>query len=151
MLEVDVQGFEKAINNLKKVGQEIRRKSIRNALLTSANVFKKEVIKNASQLDNPDTPEKIAANIATKFDGKYYKTSKNIKYSVGVRGGATSKKSNESNKGGNTFYWRFLEFGTKNMPAKPFFSRAFYSKANEAMKVFINKMNTNLDREIKKL
>lgn len=57
---------------------------------------------------------------------------------VGIRGGA--RKS-----GDNVFYWRFLEFGTEKMAARPFMRPALESKAEAATDAIVTELNRQLD------
>ena len=44
------------------------------------------------------------------------------------------------------FYWRFQEFGTTKMKARPFLSPAAESKGNEAIKTFMNSVIPQIEK-----
>ncbi|TNH06632.1 HK97-gp10 family putative phage morphogenesis protein [Testudinibacter sp. TR-2022] len=45
------------------------------------------------------------------------------------------------------FYWRFLEFGTSKMPAKPFMRPAFEQSKQQAAKAIIDTLRTEILKE----
>lgn len=51
----------------------------------------------------------------------------------------------------SAFYWRFLEFGTAKMPAKPFLRPAFESKKVEASERIKEQLKKRLDAEAAKV
>lgn len=72
---------------------------------------------------------------------------------VGVLGGAKApaiqsgefKGKGKGNPGGDTYYWRFLEFGTENMPAHPFMRPA--QDNNAATNKFAEEMKKGIEKE----
>jgi len=56
----------------------------------------------------------------------------------------------KANPGGDTFYWRFLEFGTETAPAKPFMRKALSSKVQEVQREFIQQYSKAIDRYLAK-
>jgi len=59
-------------------------------------------------------------------------------------------RARESQPGGDTFYWRFLEFGTETAPAKPFMRKALSSKVQEVQREFIQQYSKAIDRYLAK-
>ena len=55
----------------------------------------------------------------------------------------------KDNPGGDTWYWRLIEFGTVKMPAKPFMRPAIAAKEQEAAAVFISTFKKLLDKAVK--
>ncbi|MFC1121885.1 HK97-gp10 family putative phage morphogenesis protein [Pasteurella multocida] len=45
------------------------------------------------------------------------------------------------------FYWRFLEFGTSKMPARPFLRPAFQQSKNQAAKAIIETLHKEIVKE----
>lgn len=45
------------------------------------------------------------------------------------------------------FYWRFVEFGTSKMPAKPFLRPAFEQSKHQAAKAIIHTLRTEILNE----
>ncbi len=80
-------------------------------------------------------------------------------YVVGVRNGVAHYANNVRNRrmnragqtynnAGATYYWRFLEFGTRKMAAHPFLRPAFDAKNNEAVKVITETLDQQLPQAL---
>ena len=144
-----ITGLDELKKNLKKVSDDIAYKGGRSALRSAANVIRKEAKLRAEKLDDPTTPERIADNIVVRWDGKKFKRTGNPAFRVGVMGGAKSKSDDEKKiqgKGGDTFYWRFLEFGTAKMAAKPFMRPAMDASQQEAVDKFVEAYKKQLSK-----
>lgn len=127
-------GFDdKSLTNLTKKLKQLNDKALTKettkALRKGANAFKREIVKNAKQLDNSKTQNAIWRNVAIRSKKQTKKSS--IGVYVGILGGAREGKNKGIGKGGDTWYWRFLEFGTSKMPARPFFRTAIDNPATQ--------------------
>ncbi len=117
-------------------------------------------------LDDGTTSEKIWKNIVTKPAKSRSKSY--VVMRVGIKGGAkyadtsvnrrlgrvgqeNENAGSKSNPGGDTWYWRFLEFGTSRTRAKPFLRTAFNSKKDEAEQEFIKSFKEQLNVEISRI
>ena len=164
-LEFDVQGLENLRLKLRNLSETSGGKGGRFALRKAANVIRDEVKSGADRLDRSRTREHIAANVSVRFDAKASRRSGDLKFRVGVLGGAASPKTNgrysrnrsdgyrrdpRGLKGGDTFYWRFVEFGTQNQRAQPFVRPALQSKAQEAINVYIREFDKWIDRAVRR-
>jgi HK97 gp10 family phage protein len=80
---------------------------------------------------------------------------------VGVKGGAKQYANNAKNRrdgkagkqyetGGNVFYWRFLEFGTQNMPAQPFMRPALAENVSKVTVTFVSELDKAIDKIVSK-
>lgn len=101
----------------KKEVQKITKKSLRKGM----SLFRKKIIENAKLLDDPKTTNSIYKNVALRNKRR---RDGNVTVMVGILGGARKDKNKGIGKGGDTYYWRFLEFGTSKMKARPFFRPA---------------------------
>ena len=143
-------GMKELKEKLKKVSDDMINKGGRSALRSAANVISKEAKLNAERIDDPNTPEKIADNIAVRWDRDTFRKTGNPAFKVGVLGGAKKGgKKSGAGKGGDTFYWRFLEFGTETIPAKPFMRPAMDAKQQEAVDKFVEAYKHQLDKLMK--
>lgn len=158
------------------VKHETSRKGGRFALRKAAALIANAVKQNAERLDDPETKEMIAKNITIRFGSKRFKQTGDLMFRVGVLGGArvTSPDAERSarrrrkkgiasledlgefagegkgNPGGDTFYWRFIEFGTVYIPANPFMRQALESNIGAATAAFLTHYQKALDRAIKR-
>ena len=149
-----VKGSEKLIENLKKLGgQKLVDRAVRTALRAGAQVVRKSAVANAKKFDDSKSEEEIYKNVAIK-------NTKKAKVRVGVLGGAKkdSDKTGElagegkDNPGGDTWYWRFLEFGVPahGIPAKPFLRNAAQGKEGEIHQATLKKLKEFLEKEMLK-
>lgn len=158
--EFDITGVDGVIARLKTLDFEVKRKTGRSALRKAAQVVQKAAIANAQSINDPKTSEEIAKNIAIRWNGKLYKRTQNLGFRVGVMGGAkgAAKASGEfagkgkakNNPGGDTFYWRFVEYGTKDIPAHPFMRPALENNIQAATTEFATQFEKGIERAIKR-
>lgn len=157
-LEFKLTGLEDLQAKLKEVAEDVRFKGGRFALRKAAQVVRDQARQNASRVDNPKTPEDIEKNIVERFSTKLFRRTGDIGFRVGVLGGALApaeavgevKGAGKGNPGGDTFYWRFLEFGTQKMPAQPFMRPAIEQTSQQATNEFVKQYDKALARAIKR-
>ncbi len=164
MSKSKITGLDEIKKRLKLVSDDIANKGGRSALRSAANVIRKEARLRAGQLDDPNTPNKIADNIVVRWDRKQFRKTGNPSFRVGILGGAQQYASTKENKrkgrvgkfyktdgdkknpGGDTFYWRFLEFGTEKMAPKPFMRPAMDAQKRQAIDKFVEAYKKQLDK-----
>jgi HK97 gp10 family phage protein len=86
----------------------------------------------ADRIDDPETRNQISSNIAMIEQKKLGEELGAAIVSVGV------KKSRSGQRGGNTFYWWYVELGTEHSAAFPFMRGALASKREEVFKEFLS-------------
>lgn len=174
-----ITGAEQLAARLKGITHDLKYKGGRFALRKSATVVKEAAQANAKSLDDPATANEIAANVAIRWSGKTFKRTGDLAFRVGILGGArdpnppkTAEYSRRArarrgvstleslgeiagkgkgNPGGDTYYWRFLEFGTAKHPeGKPFLRKALSDNISQATDTFVREYGKKLDREIKR-
>ena len=151
-----INGLDELQAKLKSVSEDTQKKGGRFALRKAAQVIQAKAKQNAERVNDPATPEEIAKNIAIRWSGKHFKSTGDLMFRVGVLGGAKGfaaasgevKGRGKGNPGGDTYYWRFLEFGTSKIAAQPFLRDAIASKQSEAISEFVNQYNIAIDRAI---
>jgi len=156
-VEYKVTGMEELTAKLKTVSSDMQRKGGRYALRKAAQVLRDQARMNAARVDDPKTPEDIAKNVVERWDSRTFKKTGNLGFRVGVLGGAKGyakasgevKGKGKANPGGDTFYWRFLEFGTSHMAARPFI-RSAMNRGQESVGKFISEYGKALDRALRR-
>ncbi|GHC19467.1 phage protein, HK97 gp10 family [Aidingimonas halophila] len=146
----ELRGLDPALARMKQVEELPRKKANRFALRKAANIVRGEARSGAERIDDPATPERIADNIVVRYDGKHFRQTGDMKMSVGVLGGSTSKARNSRHPGGDTYYWRFKEFGTEKMPADPFMRTAMEESIEPATGEYISQFEKALVRAIRR-
>lgn len=166
--EYAIQGLDEVLAKLEGLKYETRFKGGRFALRRAAQLVTNAAKENAERLDDPASPEKIADNIALRWNGRRYKATGELAFRIGVLGGARqyadTKKNvragkagqayvtdgDKGNPGGDTFYWRFLEFGTATSAAKPFMRPALENNVDAAIDEFVKQYGLAIDRALKR-
>ena len=150
-----MDGLDRALKNMRDLSTKVQRSSIRKATRRGAVVIRDAARATARGFDDPDTPETIWKNITIR-QGRAPKG--DAKMRVGVMGGARDmskhgevKGSGKGNPGGDTFYWRFLEFGTEKMPAKPFMRPAAQSSSPEVYATVARELEREVTAEAAKM
>src|SRR5690606_28975228 len=106
----------------------------------------------AKALDDNLTREAIWKNTTTQGMGaRRQRQVGGVGMRVGVLGGAKAGRGGEGNPGGDTFYFRFVEFGTSEMPARPFLRTAMSNNAEKALSTTVEAMQTEMDKELTRL
>lgn len=115
-ISADLSGAQELALTFRRFKNETATKVARSALRAAVKktIFQ-QALQNTAQLNDPETNEDISKNLMLRFNSKSFRRSGNMSFSIGVRGGAKSREENAANPGGDTFYWRFLEFGTKHV------------------------------------
>lgn len=136
----NLTGFKELAAALKELGPRVARKHLRGAVSRGAMVVRNE----ARTLAPKDTGE-MARDILTKRErsaGDHMAS-----YSVFVRSGKKSRLAGKKRDvARDSFYWRFVEFGTVKMAARPFLRPAFEAKKEEA----VDAIGAELDKRIQK-
>jgi HK97 gp10 family phage protein len=156
-----LEGAEELGIRLKGLSNDLQYKGGRFALRKAANIIRDAAKEGASRLDDRETAEKIAENIVVRWSTRTFRANGDLKFRVGVLGGARQdsqafrdigvlKGAGKQNPGGDTFYWRFLEFGTENIAATPFMRPALSKSAGSVQREFITQYNKALDRYLAK-
>lgn len=157
---VKLNGIDELTAKLQGLKYDVQKKGGRFALRKAAQVIRDQARANALALDDPRTANKIAANITERWNNRLNKTTGDLGFRIGVLGGARNYsdygdfktgKSATGNPGGDTFYWRFLEFGTQNMPAQPFMVPAIEASSQKAADVFTSYFGPAIDRALKRV
>ncbi|OTG85821.1 hypothetical protein B9T31_09500 [Acinetobacter sp. ANC 4558] len=107
----------------------------------------------AAYIDDPATREDIEKNIVTRA-GKT-RNMATIRMRVGVLGGAAvNSKSNRAKlaalPGGETVYWRYIEFGTSKVQAVPFMRPALEQNVEKVTDVFAQTFMKSIELAIAK-
>jgi HK97 gp10 family phage protein len=155
----NVQGLASLQRKLALLPERIGRNAGRRALRKGANVIRDAAKANARKFDDATTREMIWKNITVSGGGvKRERRVGGTMMRVGIRGGARNMEkygefrgAGKGNPGGDTWYWRLLEFGTSKMAAKPFMRPAMNESSGRAAQVVIEAMNVEFDKEAAKL
>lgn len=147
-----ITGTDAILRKLRALPERVGRNAMRRSLRKGANVIRDIARTNARALDDGQTREAIWKNISTQGGGR--RMERRVggpAMRVGVLGGAKQGAGDPSAPGGDTWYFRLLEFGTSEMAARPFLRPAIASGAEKSISVTIEAMSSELDKELRKL
>lgn len=156
-VSIDVTGVDEILEKINGLSARMQRNVVTAGMRAGARVIANDAKARASALDDPKTPQNIAKNITVRASRKEARRINGVAMQIGVMGGAKQsavsafKSGSKGGPGGDTWYWRLLEFGTVKMPARPFMTPAMNGKAQEAFKAAADRMQMRLDQELKKL
>ena len=111
-------GADELSRIFKTLPQEVQRQVMIPAAKDAMDIVLKDAQARAQRIDDPQTPNNIALNIALTEDKGYFAETGSTKISVGVR------RTKRGVRGGNTFYWWWVELGTSRNRAQPFMRNA---------------------------
>ncbi len=136
------------------VSYDVQFKGGRYALRKAAQALADIVRENSTRVDNPQTTGRsIPANVTLRWNRKQFEASGKLGFRVGVLGGAGGNATKESlagNPGGDTRYWRHVEFGTSRSRAQPFMRRALADNIGAITGIFVDEYSAALTKAIKK-
>jgi len=127
-----LKGADELSRIFKTLPQEMQRQVVLPAAKDAMGIVLKDAIDRASRIDDPSTPNDISKNIALIEDTKFFEETGSTKISVGVR------KTKRGQRGGNTFYWWWVELGTSKNRAQPFMRNALGQNQQAVFSEFLS-------------
>ncbi|ASN69553.1 hypothetical protein 2F2_34 [uncultured Caudovirales phage] len=149
--EFNIEGLDEVQEKLKRLGNaRLIKNAARRSMRKAMAIVRDAARNNAKGIDDPETAEKIWKNIAIAA-GKT-RNPNEVVMRVGVRGGASFSNPNPPNtSGGDTRHFRWVEFGSANMPATPFMRPALQNNIQAVTNSFAENFNKEIDKELAKL
>lgn len=125
-------GADELSRIFKTLPQELQRQVVVPAAKDAMEIVKQDAIRRAAAIDDPTTIPDISKNIALVEDTKFFNETGSTKISVGVR------KTKRGQRGGNTFYWWWVELGTSRNRAQPFMRNALGQNQQAVFQEFLS-------------
>jgi HK97 gp10 family phage protein len=154
LIKLKTTGMKELTERLNLVGYETKYKSGRFALRKAAQLIAAALVDNAKLVDDPRTQNYIPRNVDIRWNAKRFRSNGELGFRVGIMGGAGGNANTQefaSNPGGDTRYWRFVEFGTRHSAPKPFFRKSMSDNAQAAIDEFIKQYRLSIDRALKRV
>lgn len=150
-----IQGFQKVLNNFQQLQRNMQKKHARQAGRKAMKSVQQTAKANAKRIDDPKTAEKIHQNIVIRAGRSRNRNA--VVTRVGVLGGAKGsaqavgevKGKGRKNRGGDTYYWRFVEFGTARSKATPFMRPALSQNIDRVSQDFASEITQLIQGDIK--
>lgn len=155
MMAGEVLGIKDLTDKLKSLNINLTKKTGAKMVASAGAVIRKEaksiaqskglrktgsLIKNIAIKRERNAPANVVQyNVSVRHGRDFGKRKNVVKYlAVGRKGRIVTKFKDDP------YYWRFLEFGTKNITARPFIAPALERKRSEAIRA----MELTLDKEM---
>jgi HK97 gp10 family phage protein len=155
---VQWKGFRELEQNLKMLGSEMHEKGVKLMMSRAAVPMRNEAKINAPILEEPDKRRNRGTLLRAISIWRKRVTRYAVTYYVGVRGVSRQKIAKFKRESGKSstenpndpFYWKFLEFGTSKMRARPFLRPAFEAKKTESVRVALEEGREFVKRIVQK-
>lgn len=154
-VEFSMTGMDEVIEKLNQLTPMVKKKGGRRALAKAASIVRAAARQNALGVDDASTREMIAKNIAMQWMARMNRQTGDLGYRIGVRGGARDMSEygelggeGKNNPGGDTWYWRLVEFGTWRTKANPFMRTALASNIQQATNAFAIELERQIDKVV---
>lgn len=152
---IHVQGLDQLARALKELPMRVARNSLRGAVYAGAKLIRDEARLKAPVASNPlankEPPGTLRRSVIMKQIPQLSNNERQT-FFVTVRHG---KKYRNQGKRGNlsqdAWYWRFVEFGTVKMAARPFLRPAFESKKHQALAAIKNRLSERIEQAVQEL
>ena len=155
MFELNANNLDGLVDRMNKFATDVQKRVIgtaaRNAMKPVAALAKSNA--RALKIDDPTTASNIIENIVSKKANKKATRRRGADYvqQVGILGGAKSPAKGNDTDELATFHWRFLEFGTSTIEARPFMRPAFERNAQRTLDIFAQEVNKGMDRAARRI
>lgn len=135
-------GIDEMIDKISTLESKTQKKIAFKAVTQAANIVKKKAVQNAKALDDGSTPDKIYPFIKVKRSPRQSKRLNSAVVRVGIEGGARYTTRNPPT------YWRYVEFGTEDTPAKSFFRDAINGSEMAVFAKFFEVFNDEIEKAL---
>lgn len=157
MITVQVTGLKELQKALDQLPKEIQGRPLRSAVSAAAKVIVDDV--------KSRVPVGETGNLKTavyRYRSRRNSATGRETFFVGIRQGKAQYKDTAYNRrkgrvgknyktAGEAYYWRFLEFGTAKMQAKPFLRPSFEANKSRAVEVMKERLGKAIQTQAKKL
>lgn len=128
----NLKGADELSARFKGLAEEMRRKVVLPAAKDAMDIVLLDAQDRAARVDDPETANFIPANLAMIERKALGEEVGAVVISVGVR------MRKRGQKGGNTFYWWWVELGTEKNRAKPFLRPALANNREAVFREFLS-------------
>lgn len=157
-------GADTLVDRLSKFTPKLQQAAGKRAARKAMAIVRKAAQVNARQFDDPASPQRVWKNLYLQQSRRQSKAVGGVVMRLGILGGARQYANTTENRrkgrvggtyktggdkgnpGGDTWYWRFREFGTQHENAKPFLRPALENNVQSVSSTLITELNKEIDR-----
>lgn len=140
MVEIKVDGLDSLMRALHELPDRVAKNALRSAVNAGATEIKRGAREKAP-VDTGRLKRSLYQRQIREQSSLYQQT-----YFVGVRTGPKRGKDGKKDYSQDAWYWKFVEFGTSKIVARPFLRPAFEGNKEAA----VNRIAEKLDERIQK-
>lgn len=142
-----LDGFKELAAAMRELPERVAKNALRSAVSSAA-----AVVRDEAKLRAPVDTGEMKRDIMIKRERDAKGGPMVATYSVYVRSGKKSRLAGKKrNVQRDSFYWRFVEYGTAKMPAQPFMRPAFQAKKEAAIDAMREKLDARIQKEATEL
>jgi len=151
-----VSGLTELLAALKALPEKAARNALRGAVYAGAKVIVDEA-KSKAPVYTGDVskghppPGTLKRSIIMKQIPEASNLYKQTFYVTVRHGKKYQKQGKDGSKSQDAYYWRFVEFGTQKMAARPFLRPAFEAKKMEAIEAIKKRLAERIDMAVREL
>lgn len=127
-----LKGADELSRVFKTLPSELQRQIVLPAAKEAMQIVLQDAKRRADAIDDPATFPDISKNMALIEDTKFFDETGSTKISVGVR------KTKRGFRGGNTYFWWYVELGTSRIRARPFMRNALGENKQAVFQEFLS-------------
>lgn len=131
-VQFTLKGADELSAKFRGLAEDMRRKVVLPAAKDAMDIVLLDAKDRAARVDDPETANFIPANLAMIERRALGEEVGAVIISVGVR------MRKRGQKGGNTFYWWWVELGTEKNRAKPFLRPALANNREAVFREFLS-------------
>ena len=139
MTTVKIEGLDELKQAFNDLPREFHRVALRPGVMAAA-----QVVQKAAKASAPKDTGVLVRSIYRTRD-KANSNQVQEAAMVGVRSGKRYKKKKQ-----DAYYWRFVEFGTKFLPARPFLRPAAESTKSQQLAAMVEKLKVGMEKAVAK-
>ena len=150
MNEVEVKGLRELMRALEQLPKEIQGKPTMTALRAAAKPMREDARAKVPQ-DTGTVLKNIVVARSKVHNGKNFVWGVVLRVKKMTRRQRQAAAAGGNPLAGDPFYWKFLEFGTSKLPARPFLRPAFEGNKTGAVDIIKNRMAKAIEAAARKL
>lgn len=157
---LQIHGLEGLVQSLRALPKELHGKAMQAGMRKGGNIIRDEARQRVRR-GTGFLAEQIVVRRANAKNRQKAGVGAGEYYTVGVRTGKKAKYANTTRnrrkgragklyeQSGWAYYWRFLEFGTKKMAARPFLTPAAEARGPQAAQAIVDQTSAAIDKLMK--
>lgn len=159
--QLELHGLDGLLRSLRQLPKELQGKPLQTGMRKAGNLIRDEAKRRVPRASGFMSKQIVVRRAAAKDRRKARVGAGGEYFTVGVRTGkkvkyANTKRNRRQGRAGKLYeqsgwahYWRFIEFGTKKMRAKPFLTPAAEARGPQAAQVMIDETRNAIDKIMK--